>query len=151
MTLRDTRKTQKAIMKIKNKDISNIEKGIRDDIKKTQKKRAKKYKMIRKTIKTMISDEKRRQRETRREEKRLLKIRRQQENHIEEINHELLQGLVNKYRGKIMEDLVDLDEHVVEKEQEKNKKKLVQTRITQNSRGLGVMNKVDKKTRKKKE
>ena len=149
MTIRDTRKTQKAILKIKNKDITNIEKGIQVDIKKTQKKRTKQYKRIRKTIKTMIRDEKRRQRETRREEKRLLKMRRQQEDHIEEINHDLLKGLVNKYRGKIMEDMVDLDEHTVE--QKKNKKKLVQTQITQNSRGLVVTNKVDKKTRKNKE
>jgi len=151
MTIRDTRKTQKAILKIKNKDITNIEKGIQGDIKKTQKKRTKQYKRIRRTIKNMIRDENRRQRETRREEKRLLKIARKQDDHIEEINHDLLKGLVNKYKGKIMEDMVDLDEHTVEKEEKKNKKKLVQTRITQNSRGLVVTNKVDKKTRKNKE
>jgi len=123
MTIRDRRKTQKAIMKIKNKEYSNLEKNIQNDINKTQKKRALKYKTIRRTIKNIIKDEKQKQKETLREEKRLLKLRRKQEDHIEEINHELLQGLVNKYKVKIMEDMVDLDEEMVEKELQQQERK----------------------------
>jgi hypothetical protein len=119
MNIRDARKTQKAVMKIKNKEISVIENSLKEDIKKTQKKKDKKYKGVRKTIKHMIKDEKRNDKERQKEEKKLLKLQRQQEDHVEEIKHELLQGLVHKYKGKIMDDMVDLDKRMMEKEMEK--------------------------------
>jgi hypothetical protein len=119
MNIRDARKTQKAVMKIKNKEISVIENSLKEDIKKTQKKKDKKYKGVRKTIKRMIKDEKRNDKERQKEEKKLLKLQRQQEDHVEEIKHELLQGLVHKYKGKIMDDMVDLDKRMMEKEMEK--------------------------------
>ena len=119
MNIRDARKTQNAVMKIKNKDMSIIENSLKEDIKKTQKKKDKKYKVVRKTIKNMIKDEKQRKKEIQKEEKKLLKLQRQQEDHVEEINHELLQGLVHKYKGKIMDDMVELDERMMEKEMEK--------------------------------
>jgi len=119
MNIRDARKTQNAVMKIKNKDMSLIENSLKEDIKRTQKKKDKKYKVVRKTIKNMIKDEKRRKKEIQKEEKKLLKLKRQQEDHVEEIKHELLQGLVHKYKGKIMDDMVELDERMMEKEMEK--------------------------------
>ena len=119
MNIRDARKTQNAVMKIKNKDMSLIENSLKEDIKRTQKKKDKKYKVVRKTIKNMIKDEKRRKKEIQKEEKKLLKLQRQQEDHVEEIKHELLQGLVHKYKGKIMDDMVELDERMMEKEMEK--------------------------------
>jgi hypothetical protein len=119
MNIRDARKTQKAVMKIKNKEISVIENSLKEDIKKTQKKKDKKYKGVRKTIKHMIKDEKRNDKERQKEEKKLLKLQRQQEDHVEEIKHELLQGLVHKYKGKIMDDMVELDKRMMEKEMEK--------------------------------
>ena len=119
MNIRDARKTQRAVMKIKNKEMSVIENSLKEDIKKTQKRKDKKYKNVRKTIKNMIKDDKQRKKQTLKEEKKLLKIQRQQENHVEEINHELLQGLVHKYRGKIMEDMIELDEEMMEKEMKK--------------------------------
>jgi hypothetical protein len=119
MNIRDARKTQKAVMKIKNKEISVIENSLKEDIKKTQKKKDKRYKVVRKTIKNMIKDEKRNDKERQKEEKKLLKLQRQQEDHVEEIKHDLLQGLVHKYKGKIMDDMVELDERMMEKEMEK--------------------------------
>uniref|UniRef100_A0A6C0D9V4 Helicase ATP-binding domain-containing protein n=1 Tax=viral metagenome TaxID=1070528 RepID=A0A6C0D9V4_9ZZZZ len=119
MNIRDARKTQNAVMKIKNKEMSIIENSLKEDIKKTQKKKDKKYKVVRKTIKHMIKDEKRNDKERQKEEKKLLKLKRQQEDHVEEIKHELLQGLVHKYKGKIMDDMVELDERMMEKETEK--------------------------------
>jgi hypothetical protein len=119
MNIRDARKTQNAVMKIKNKEMSAIENSLKEDIKKTQKKKDKRYKVVRKTIKNMIKDEKRKDKDRQKDEKKLLKLQRQQENHVEEINHALLQGLVNKYRGKIMDDMVELDERMMEKEMEK--------------------------------
>ena len=123
MNIRDARKTQKAVMKIKNKEISVIENSLKEDIKKTQKKRDKRYKAVRKTIKHLIKDGKRNDKQQQKEEKKLLKLQRQQEDHVEEIKHELLQGLVHKYKGKIMDDMVELDEQMMEKEKEKEKKK----------------------------
>jgi hypothetical protein len=119
MNIRDARKTQRAVMKIKIKEMSIIENSLKEDIKKTQKRKDKKYKNIRKTIKNMIKDDKQRKKQTLKEEKKLLKLQRQQEDHVEEINHELLQGLVHKYRGKIMDDMIELDERMMEKETEK--------------------------------
>jgi hypothetical protein len=119
MNIRDARKTQRAVMKIKNKEMSAIENSLKEDIKKTQKRKDKKYKNVRKTIKNMIKDDKQRKKQTLKEEKKLLKIQRQQENHVEEINHELLQSLLHKYRGKIMDDMIDLDEKMMEKEMKK--------------------------------
>jgi hypothetical protein len=119
MNIRDARKIQSAVTKIKNKEMSVIENSLKEDIKKTQKRKDKKYKNVRKTIKNMIKDDKQRKTQTMKEEKKLLKLQRQQENHVEEINHELLQGLVHKYRGKIMDDMIDFDEEMMEKEMKK--------------------------------
>jgi hypothetical protein len=124
MNIRDVRKTQREVMKIKNKEMTDIEKILKEDIKKTQKKKDKKYKVVRKTIKNMIKDEKRKNKEREKEEKKLLKLQRQQEDHVEEINHELLQGLVHKYRGKIMDDMIELDEKMMEKENIRNEKEI---------------------------
>ena len=124
MNIRDARKTQNAVMKIKNKEMSIIENSLKEDIKRTQKKKDKKYKVVRKTIKNMIKDEKRKDKDRQKDEKKILKLQRQQEDHVEEINHELLQGLVHKYRGKIMDDMIDLDEKMMEKENARNEKEL---------------------------
>jgi len=119
MNIRDARKTQNAVMKIKNKEMSVIENSLKEDIKRTQKKKDKKYKVVRKTIKNMIKNEKQKEKEREKDEKKLLKLQREQEDHVEEINHEFLKGLVNKYRGKIMDNMVELDEQMMEKEMEK--------------------------------
>jgi len=124
MTIRDERKTQRNLIKLKRKDNIVIEKELKDSIRKTEKRRKKKYGNIRKTIKARIAEEKYNEKEIEMEEKELRQALRKQGKHKEDFNHELLNNLVDKYRGKIMNDLVDLDDELYAKQKEKEDKRI---------------------------
>ena len=124
MTIRDERKTQRNLIKLKRKDNIVIEKELKDSIRKTEKRRKKKYGNIRKTIKARIAEEKYNEKEIELEEKELRQALRKQGKHKEDFKHELLNNLVDKYRGKIMDDLVDLDDELYAKQKEKEDKRI---------------------------
>ena len=124
MTIRDERKTQRNLIKLKRKDNIVIEKELKESIRKTEKRRKKKYGNIRKTIKARIAEEKYNEKEIEMEEKELRQALRKQGKHKEDFKHELLNNLVDKYRGKIMDDLVDLDDELYAKQKEKEDKRI---------------------------
>ena len=124
MTIRDERKTQRNLIKLKRKDNIIIEKELKDSIRKTEKRRKKKYGNIRKTIKARIAEEKYNEKEIEMEEKELRQALRKQGKHKEDFKHEILNNLVDKYRGKIMDDLVDLDDELYAKQKEKEDKRI---------------------------
>jgi hypothetical protein len=124
MTIRDERKTQRNLIKLKRKDNITIEKELKDSIRKTEKRRKKKYGNIRKTIKERIAEEKHNEKEIEMEEKELRQALRKQGQQKEDFKHDLLNNLVNKYRGKIMDDLVDLDDELYAKQKEKEDKRI---------------------------
>jgi hypothetical protein len=123
VTLRDERKTQKNLMKLKRKDVDTAENELNEKIKKTEKKRRSKFKKIRKTVKNMIDVEKQKESDIKRREKKLRTTLRKQKDFREEIKDDLLVNIVNKYKPKILEDLVDLDEKILEDEEVKLAKK----------------------------
>jgi hypothetical protein len=124
MTIRDERKTQRNLLKLKRKENIVIEKDLKDSIRETEKRRKKKYGNIRKTIKARITEEKHNEKEIEKEEKELRQALRKQGNQREEFKTELLVNLVDKYKGKIMNDLVDLDEQKYAKQKEKEDKRI---------------------------
>ena len=124
MTINNERKTQRNLLKLKRKENIVIEKDLKDSIHKTEKRRKKKYNNIRKTIKARITEEKHNENEIEKEEKELRQALRKQGNQREEFKTELLVNLVDKYRGKIMDNLVDLDEEKYAKQKEKEDKRI---------------------------
>ena len=124
MTINNERKTQRNLLKLKRKENIVIEKDLKDSIHKTEKRRKKKYNNIRKTIKARITEEKHNEKEIEKEEKELRQALRKQGNQREEFKTELLVNLVDKYRGKIMDNLVDLDEEKYAKQKEKEDKRI---------------------------
>jgi len=124
LTIRDEQKTFRRLDKIKKRETLKAQNAFNKEIKNIEKSRKQKYMKIRKTVKNQIKDEKKNQRQIERAEKKLRKTMRKQGEIQEEINNDLLKNLLNKYRGKITEDLVDLDEKIIQDEQEEE-----QTRI----------------------
>ena len=124
MTIRNERKTQRNLLKLKRKENIIIEKELKDSIRKTEKRRKRKYGNIRKTIKERIAEEKNNEKEIEIEEKELRQALRKQGKHKEDFKHELLNNLVDKYKGKIIDDLVDLDDELYAKQKEKEDKRI---------------------------
>jgi len=119
-TIRDERKDYLKMIRLKRKDIAKSEKIIKDDISDVQKRRTKRYNKLRNTIKRMASGEKQRLKQIQQETKMLRKTLKHQK---KDIKHDYLKGLVNNYRSKILEDLVDLDKEKMLAAEEKNKEK----------------------------
>jgi hypothetical protein len=110
------------IVAAKRKHNNKTEKEIKKSIKELEKTRKKKYAAAKKTIKNQIKDEKKKQKQIKKEEVKLRKTLRKQGELKEEIKHDLLKNLTQKYRSKIMEDLVDVDEQMVEAGRAKEEK-----------------------------
>uniref|UniRef100_A0A6C0D4H5 Helicase ATP-binding domain-containing protein n=1 Tax=viral metagenome TaxID=1070528 RepID=A0A6C0D4H5_9ZZZZ len=112
-------KYYRKIIVSKRKYNKKIESNMKKEIKKLEKTRKKKYNSVKKTVKNQIRDEKKKKTAIKREEANLRKTLRKQGELKEEIHHDLLKNLTQKYRAKIMEDMVDYDEKMVEEEREK--------------------------------
>jgi hypothetical protein len=112
------------IVVAKRKYNNKTEKEIKKSIKELEKTRKNKYAAAKNTIKSQIKDEKKKQKQIKKEEVKLRKTLRKQGALKEEIKHDLLKNLTQKYRSKIMEDLVDLDEQMVEAGRAKEEKAL---------------------------
>jgi len=101
------------IVVTKRKYNKKIEKGLKKEVKTLEKTRKKTYNNVKKTIKNQIRDEKKKRNEIKKEEARLRKTLRKQGELKEEITHDLLKNLTKKYRAKILEDMLVLDEKMV--------------------------------------
>jgi hypothetical protein len=119
MTLKEDKVTQSKILKLKGKETTKTEKGYNTLIKDAQKSKKKYIQIIRKTIKKKIMGEKKQNAKDKREEKKLRKTLRKEGIVKEEIKHEFLQGLVEKYKEKVSEDLGYMNEQVLQKEHAK--------------------------------
>ena len=123
MTMKEAKVTQQSIMKLKKKETAKAEKDIKKSISDTKKLKKKQIMKIRKTIKATIKDNKKKENQTLKEQKKLRKTMRKEGTIKEEIKHDLLKELVDKYKGKITEDLVNIGVAEEESEMEKEDRK----------------------------
>jgi hypothetical protein len=103
MTVRDEKKEYGAMIRLKKSENAQSEKNLKQAITNTEKKRTRRYNKIRKTVKNMIGTERGRMKQINQEKKMLRRTLKDQKKGVE---HDFLKNLVNKYRSKIVEDLV---------------------------------------------
>ena len=108
LTIRDERKTFRKIINLKKKETTKAVKTIKRNIHVTEKLRNKKYNSVRKTIKKQIVIDKKDQTAENAAARKLRKTIRRQEGIKEEINDELLKGLLDKYTDKIKKEVAEI-------------------------------------------
>jgi len=124
-TLVDDKKEFKKLLKIKNKNLTVSKRDINKNVRSIQQTRKKYITKIQKVMKKKIKEDNKTQKQIDKEEKKLRKTLRKEGAYEENIQNEVLTNLVDKYRNKMLENLVDYDEELVAKEQEKEEKKHV--------------------------
>jgi hypothetical protein len=152
MTIRDEKKEYGAMMKIRRKDAAQSEKILKESINKSEKKRTNRYNKLRKTMKNMIGKDNKQIKEYNRENKMLRKTIRHQKKDFE---HDYLKNLVNAYRTKIVDDLVNNPLNVnalqVAKKEEKDKERELKKLGKQLEKGKKEQEKQQEKNRKQRE
>jgi len=125
-TILDERKAFRSGIKLKRKDATKTTKNIKESLKKTEKNRKKRLTQLKKAVKKMTMKEKKKEKAIVRAEKKLRKTMRKQGEIQEDINHELLQSLVDKFRSKIMDEVdgvrVEMNDKFLEKTAKKEDK-----------------------------
>lgn len=114
MVLRDERKEFGRTKRYTVKQNTSIKKELKRDIKDIEKHRAKQKREMIKNIKKSIKEENAKIKKAKRGIKDIRKTIRNKG-----VKNEVLKSMVDKYRGKIMEDLVDVQEAELEKQREK--------------------------------
>ena len=127
MVIRDERKTYRFTMKMKKKETVLSKKLITKDISNVEKDRNKKMTKIRKTLKKALSADAKQKKQIMNEEKRLRKTLSYA--NAEGIQSDVVKGLVNKYKSKIMDDLVDASKEVLQKTKDKEEQKAEKIRL----------------------
>jgi len=122
-TVLDDKKEFKKLLKIKNKNLTVSKRDINKNIRSIQQTRKKYVAKIQKVMKKKIKEDTKTQKNIDKEEKKLRKTLRKEGAYEENIQHEVLTNLVDKYRNKMLENLLDYDEEIVAKEQDKEEKK----------------------------
>ena len=122
LTIKDERKSMAAAIKSQRKESSKAVKIISKSLRETKKLREKKFKSLRKTLKKRLSDEKKEEKALKRAENKSRKALRKEGLAEEEIKHELLKELTDKYSKKITDDLDKVDLAILHKEEEKIEK-----------------------------
>jgi hypothetical protein len=152
MIVRDERKTYTKNLRNKQRSTQKASKVIKEDLKKIEREKAKRRSQVTKKIRGIITDEKRRVREFKRETN---KIRKTIHSEKRIMKHDILKELVNKYRSKIMEDLVDVDNDKLEsnkdKVQQKENKKMEAKKIRETRKLERDNEKAEKKKQKEME
>ena len=120
MIIRDEKKEYAAMIRLKKKENAQSEKVLKGSIASAEKKRTRRYTKIRKTVKNMIGNERQRIRHIHQEKKMLRKTLKDQKQGVE---HDYLKNLVNQYRSKIVNDLVNTQQHIVAKKVSKEEEK----------------------------
>ena len=124
MTLKDHQNEHNKTMKILKKENAQKENLLQKNIQHLTKDREKRFKKIQKTIKKKIGENKQKIKEQAREETRLRKELRKQADYKEEITNKQINDLVETYRAKMVNELHNLDESMLEKERAKEAEKL---------------------------
>jgi hypothetical protein len=131
MVIRDERKSYRLTMKLKKKETTQSKKVINGDISNVEKDRKKKIAKIRKTYKKAVSEDAKQKKQIANQEKRMRKTLSYAK--TEDIQSDVVKGLVHKYHAKIMDELVDASEAAVakikDKEEQKAEKKRVQEAV----------------------
>jgi len=122
-TVVDDKKEYKNLLKIKRKNLTVSKRDINKNMKSIQQTRKKYVAKIQKVMKKKIMEDRKTQKNIDREEKKLRKTLRKEGEYEEEIKHDVLKVLVDKYRNKALDHLVNYDEEMHEKEVEKEEKK----------------------------
>jgi hypothetical protein len=120
MVIRDERKEYGAMIRLKKKENAQSEKVLKSSVATAEKKRTRRYNKIRKTVKNMIGSERQRIRNINQEKRMLRRTLKGQKRGVE---HDYLKNLVNQYRSKIVEDLVNTHQHIVAKKVSKEEEK----------------------------
>ena len=132
MLIREERKEYSEMIRLKKKENAQSEKILKEAIATTDKKRTRRYNKIRKTVKNMITNERDRIKQINQEKKMLRKTLRDQRLGVE---HDFLKNLVNQYRTKIVEGLVNTQQNIatkkISKEEERERKALERAHIKQ--------------------
>jgi hypothetical protein len=123
-TLTDDKKDFKKLLKIKNKNLTVSKRDINKNVRSIQQTRKKYITKIQKVMKKKIKEDNKTQKQIDKEEKKLRKTLRKQGDYEDNVQHEVLTKLVDKYRSKMLENMVDYDEDQYAMEQEKEEKKL---------------------------
>jgi len=123
MTLKDHQNEHNKTMKILKKENAQKENLLQKNIQHLTKDREKRFKKIQKTIKKKIGENKQKIKEQAREDTRLRKELRKQADYKEEITNKQINDLVETYRAKMVDELHNLDESMLEKERAKEAEK----------------------------
>ena len=122
-TVVDDKKEYKKLLKIKNKNLTVSKRDINKNIKSIQQTRKKYITKIQKVMKNKIKEDGKTQRNIDKEERKLRKTLRKEGAYQENIQNDVLTNLVNKYRNKMLANMVDYEEELVAKEKNKEEKK----------------------------
>ncbi len=123
MTLKDHQNEHNHTMKNLKKENAQKENLLQKNVKLLSKNREKRFKKIQKTIKKKIGENKQKIKEQTREQKQLRKELRKQADYKEEITNKQIGDLVETYREKMVDELHNLDESILEKERAKEAEK----------------------------
>ena len=114
----------------------------------TEKKRTRRYNKIRKTVKNMIGNERERMKQINQEKKMLRKTLKAQKRGVE---HDFLKNLVNKYRSKIVEDLVQGQQQFVSKTKSKEEERVRRELDKHHKKQIKELEQMRKRETKKRE
>jgi hypothetical protein len=123
MTLKDHQNEHNLTMKNLKKENAQKENLLQKNVQNLTKDREKRFKKIQKTIKRKIGENKQKIKEQTREQKQLRKEMRKQADYKEEITNKQIGDLVETYREKMVDELHNLDESILEKERAKEAEK----------------------------
>jgi len=119
MIIREEKKEYDVMIRLKKQENAKSEKILKKSISDAEKKKTQRHRKIRKTVKNMIGNERQRIRQLDLEKKMLQKTLKGQRG----IEHDFLKNLVNQYRTKIVEDLVNSQQGIVAKKVSKEEEK----------------------------
>jgi hypothetical protein len=115
MTLKDHQNEHNLTMKNLKKENTQRENLLQKNVQNLTKDREKRFKKIQKTIKKKIGENKQKIKEQTREQKRIRKELRKEADYKEEITNKQIGDLVETYREKMVDQLQNLDEGILEK------------------------------------
>jgi hypothetical protein len=150
LVMKDERKTmKKRSTELEKEHVENVG-AVNKTRKAIEKKKRKKIMGIRKTMRQMVSEEKRVAKEIAKEEKRLKKTQKRQQSMVADFKNDFINELTNKYT-KIIEDelenLRDISQRRIEEEAEKQAKK-EQNKILAEKRAQEKQKKAEEKQKK---
>jgi colicin import membrane protein len=112
LTIREERTLHNKTMRLRRKDAKAEEKGIQKKIKHTEKQRKKRYARLKKTIKKRVNAGRKEEKSVKRAELKLRKTLRKQGEMKDDIQNDVLKGLVTKYSDQLTEELSGLQERL---------------------------------------